>query len=332
MTEPERTAGRTTISVVIATINRRDELRTTLQAYREQTHRPLELVVVDNGSTDGTREMMREEFPEAVYEWLPCNMGTEAINRGFALATGDVFWLSNNDSRPESADGLARVAALLAAHPEVDIVGSENLEMIDGGRIYDWHPIRVDKSRIPPGGFPTNLFHGTGAAVRRRVVDAIGGLWDVFGYEEMDFCARAIARGFQVRYRPDIRTLHFSSPRERVPTDRWVAAALNMMRYTWRHFPLGAALYRSTIYYPYFLLQGLAYPARPSEFARVIVGMPQMAFRTMAHERQVAPAAVRPQLTMGIGPLRLTWNHLRQVAARRLGRLRRARASGPRVG
>jgi GT2 family glycosyltransferase len=311
------------VSVVIATINRREELRRTLEAYRRQTHRPLELVVMDNGSTDGTREMIAAEFPEVVYEWLDGNRGTAAITRGFARATGDTYWVSNNDSYPESDEALARVVEILELHPDVDIVGSEDVEAGDGYRIYDWHPRRVDKVHAPPGGYPTNLFHGTGAAIRRRVIERIGGFWDWFCYEEMDLCARAIKAGFHVRYVPAIRTLHFSSPRSRVPTDRWVLAATNMMRYTWRHLPLESALYRSAFYYPYFLMQGMLIRARPREFLAVIAGMPRVALETCRQGRQPIPRSRLRELTLGLGPVRLTWNHLRQVIRRRWTRWRR---------
>ena len=311
------------ISVVIATINRREELRRTIEAYLHQTQRPLEIVVIDNGSTDGTREMMCADFPEVVYEWLDSNRGTAAINRGFALASGDAYWVSNNDSYPECDDALARVVGLLEQCPDVDIIGSEDVEAADGHRIYDWHPIRVNKIDVPPGGYPTNLFHGTGAAIRREVIESVGGFWDWFCFEEMDLCARAIKAGFHVRYVPTIRTLHFSSPRSRVPTDRWVLAATNMMRFTWRHFPLGSALYRSLFYYPYFLMQGVAIRAKAREFRAVITGMPRVAFETWRTARQPIPRNRLRELTLGLGPARLTWNHLRQVSNRRWKRWRR---------
>jgi GT2 family glycosyltransferase len=311
------------VSVVIATINRREELRRTLEAYRRQTHRPLEQVVIDNGSTDGTREMMAADFPEVVYEWLEGNRGTAAINRGFARATGDTYWVSNNDSFPEDDDALARVVEILERHPDVDIIGSEDVEVADGHRIYDWHPRRVDKVHAPPDGYPTNLFHGTGAAIRRRVIERIGGFWDRFGYEEMDLCARAIKAGFHVRYVPAIRTLHFSSPRARVLADRWVLAATNMMRFTWRHLPLESALCRSAFYYPYFLMQGVLIGAGPRDLIAVSAGMTRAAREACRGERQPIPRSRLRELTLGLGPVRLTWNHLRQVIRRRWLRWRR---------
>jgi GT2 family glycosyltransferase len=283
-------------------------------------------VVIDNGSTDGTREMMARDYPDLVYEWLPENAGTRAINLGLENATGDAFWVSNNDSYPEGKDALARAAAVFEKHPDIHVIGTENLEMGDGGRIYQWHPLPVPKDAEPEGGFPTNLFHGTGAAIRREVIETIGGFWDVFGYEELDFCTRAIAAGFHVRYIPSIRTLHFNSPKSRVLTDRWVGAATHMMRYVWRHLPLGEALYRTAFYYPYFLLQGFSYPARPREFLAVLIGMPRTAIRTFRTERRVIPRGKLREVTLGLGPLAVTWPFVVQALKRRVRRLRSPRS------
>src|SRR5688572_22953765 len=114
------------ISVVIATINRKDELRETLLAYRRQTHPHAELVIIDNGSRDGTREMMGSEFPDIIYEWLPYNMGTHAINIGFERSRGDIVWLSNNDSYPEDPAVFERVVDIFRRFPHVHILGTED--------------------------------------------------------------------------------------------------------------------------------------------------------------------------------------------------------------
>jgi hypothetical protein len=102
-----------------------------------------------------------------------------------------------------------------------------------------------------------------------------------------------------------------------------VLAATNMMRFTWRHFPVGQALYRSFFYYPYFLMQGAALGAKPREFVAVITGMPRTAFDTCRTSRQPIARKRLRELTLGLGPVRLTWNHVRQVIHRRWKRWRR---------
>ncbi len=289
------------ISVVIATINRKDELRETLLAYQRQTHLRVELVIIDNGSRDGTREMMASEFPDVFYEWLPYNMGTHAINIGFERSRGDIVWLSNNDSYPEDTTAFERVVEIFTRFPHVHILGTEDIEMNDGGRVYHWHPFDVDKTAVPADGFVTNNFHGTGAAVRREVLDTIGGFWDTFIYEEMDLCTRAIAAGFSVRYFPDIRTLHFGSPRERVQVERRILAAKNIMRYTWRYFPLFRALGRSVVYWVVYSLISLRHLNEPAAVLEIQFGMAMEMCRAWRKERRVIPSEKLRDVTLGKG-------------------------------
>ena len=81
-----------TVSLVISVWNRKDDLRENLEAIREQTIPPLEVIVVDNDSEDGTPEMVIEEFPEVRLIRMPHNRygACETFNVGFASARGDL--------------------------------------------------------------------------------------------------------------------------------------------------------------------------------------------------------------------------------------------------
>lgn len=78
------------VSAVIATFNRAPELRTALSRLLAQTHPVAEILVVDDGSTDGTDAMVRAEFPTVRYVRLPHNAGLiYARNFGFVNTAGD---------------------------------------------------------------------------------------------------------------------------------------------------------------------------------------------------------------------------------------------------
>lgn len=311
------------VSVVIATINRKDELRDTLQAYRRQTYPAVELVVIDNGSRDGTREMMHGEFPDVVYEWLPYNMGTHAINIGFERARGSILWLSNNDSYPEDDRAFEQMVAFFQRFPHVHILGTEDIEMNDGGRVYHWHPFEVDKTAMPPDGFVTNNFHGTGAAVRRDVLDAIGGFWDTFIFEEMDFCTRAIVAGFAVRYVPAIRTLHFGSPRSRNQQERRLMAGRNVMRYTWRYFPFFQALGRTAVHWCVYTLYSFLHVRQPSVIFEMQSSMAAAVFSAWRRERTVIPKEKLNEVTLGKGVVKPALSYIGMAVRRNLARRRR---------
>lgn len=308
------------ISVVIATINRKDELRQTLLAYKRQTHPQVELVVIDNGSRDGTREMISSEFPEVIYQWLPYNMGTHAINIGFEYSRGDIIWLSNNDSYPEDDCAFEQVVDVFRRFPHVHILGTEDIELNDGGRVYHWHPFDVDKSAVPPDGFVTNKFHGTGAGVRREVLDKVGGFWDTFIYEEIDLCTRAIVAGYNVRYFPNIRTLHLGAPRERVQIERRVMAAKNIVRYTWRYFPLWTALGHTVFYWAVYSLISLRHLNEPAAVLEIQFGMATEMFRAWRRERRVIPADKLRDVTLGKGIVKPILSYIGAALARTVRR------------
>ncbi|MGZ4994429.1 MAG: glycosyltransferase family 2 protein [Methylobacter sp.] len=112
------------ISVVIPSYNRCNLLRRALLSVYSQTLLPVEVAVVDDGSTDGTQAMLRREFPQAVYCYQQ-NLGVSAArNLGIQQTTGD--WLAFLDSDDEwLPEKLTKQKAALAAQPEYKICHTE---------------------------------------------------------------------------------------------------------------------------------------------------------------------------------------------------------------
>ena len=87
--------------VIIPTYNRKDALRRCLAAVTNQDYPDYEVIVVDDGSTDGTEDMVRREFPQAYYLRQQPNRGPAAArNRGIDAASGELLWQYTN-----TADG-----------------------------------------------------------------------------------------------------------------------------------------------------------------------------------------------------------------------------------
>src|SRR5579862_7979127 len=86
-------------SVIIPNWNGVKFLPTCLDALRRQTHANLEVIVVDNASTDGSQDLIAQNYPEVKLVQLPKNMGfTGACNAGLRAATGGYQALLNNDT------------------------------------------------------------------------------------------------------------------------------------------------------------------------------------------------------------------------------------------
>lgn len=125
------------IAAVIVTHNRRDLLRDCVRAVREQTRWLDRVLVVDNASSDGTAEMLREEFPDV--ETLPMarNQGSaggfhEGLKAAFA-AGAEWTWLLDDDSAPRP-DALERLLAGVARAPEgrPPVLAASRVEWHDG--------------------------------------------------------------------------------------------------------------------------------------------------------------------------------------------------------
>src|SRR5687768_18444597 len=106
------------VSVVVVTWNGLHLLRPCLAALESQTL-PHELVVVDNGSTDGTSAWVRQTFPSARLLVLPRNLGfAGGNNAGLRVAAGELLVLVNNDTLPPP-DFLDKLTKPLQDHPDV---------------------------------------------------------------------------------------------------------------------------------------------------------------------------------------------------------------------
>jgi GT2 family glycosyltransferase len=100
---PITPSARESVSVVIVNFNGAAVLKPCLESVFAQPHRPIEVIVIDNASSDGSREMVRKEFPEVRLALNDTNLGfAEATNQGVAMASSDKVVLLNNDTRVDS--------------------------------------------------------------------------------------------------------------------------------------------------------------------------------------------------------------------------------------
>lgn len=155
------------VTIVVTTRDGLDHLRRLTAGLRDRTaYRDLELVVVDNASTDGTREWLAHECPVEVRTIAndENRSFSEANNQGIAVARGHYCLLLNNDVDPMHPEWLSRLVATMAAGPAVAAAGS--LLVYPAGRHPRGHP--TDHT-IQHAGVAFELFRG---AVRARNVAA----------------------------------------------------------------------------------------------------------------------------------------------------------------
>ena len=211
-----------TASIIIPHLNGRHHLDDCLNSLRRQTFRDFEVILVDNGSTDGSQEYVRQHFPELRLLELGQNRGfTGACNAGWQAAQGQYILLLNNDTEADPR-WLECIVDAFGRYPQAGIIASKMLLFdqrdhfhtagdyyrLDGmpGNRGVWQPDRGQYNDEEP------VFSACGgaAAYRRQLLDQIGFLDDDFFFscEDMDVAWRAHLAGWQVIYVPTAVVYH----------------------------------------------------------------------------------------------------------------------------
>jgi GT2 family glycosyltransferase len=206
------------VSVVIPNWNGRQWLPRCLEALAGQRLAPAELIVIDNGSDDGSQEYLRDAHPNVSVLALGTNTGfAHAANRGLELARAEFVALVNTDVVLAS-DWLERMSRSLLADPLAGAVACKMLSLADPTVIYDAGDIlRRDGACEQRGRFmrdngrwdrPGEVFGAcAGAALyRRSAVLTLGGFDErYFAYlEDVDLALRLRLAGWRCRYEPAV--------------------------------------------------------------------------------------------------------------------------------
>ncbi len=191
------------ISIITPSYNQGEYLEATLQFVLEQDYAPIEYLVIDGGSTDGSLEIIQRHAGQLAY-WVsePDNGQSEAINKGFRRATGDIIgWINSDDTLVPGV--VRRVADFLAAHPDVDVVHGR-VNWIDSAGEQIAGPTRLGGGHeFGAHNVLSSSIVQAGAFWRRRVTDTIGLLNEDLHYVmDYEFWARMALAGFCFRQLP----------------------------------------------------------------------------------------------------------------------------------
>lgn len=195
--------------IVITTKNRKDDLRLALRSAVSQRGKP-GVLVIDDGSTDGTSEMVRAEFPTVRVERSELSHGLIVQrNRAAELAgDADVIFSIDDDAAFSTPNVVAQTLADFDGDPRVGAVAIPFIN-VNGDNVLH--------QRAPdgPGVLVAGEYIGTAHAVRRDVFRQLGGYRErlIHQGEERDFCIRLLAAGRVVRLGRADPIHHFESPR-----------------------------------------------------------------------------------------------------------------------
>lgn len=123
------------VSIIIPTKDRKEKLEACLRSVFAQRYQQIQVIVVDNASSDATAAMIRWYFPGVFYVYNPTNRGAAAAkNQGLKVARGKYLWFLDSDSRVDNVDCLEAMVTLLHEHDDIGSLGGE-LYTISDNRI-----------------------------------------------------------------------------------------------------------------------------------------------------------------------------------------------------
>jgi glycosyltransferase involved in cell wall biosynthesis len=196
-----------TVTAVVTAYNAEDYVAETLRSLLAQTRPPDEIVVIDDGSTDGTPDVLAT-FGDAIRVVRQPNAGhTGALNRGWQEARGEYVAQCDADDIWEP-DKLARQLAALAAHPQIDVAfcAVQVFGAMDGIlELPDAAPGigLVDAHEFARSLFRNNFILPSSTLVRRALYDRIGAFDASLPFVDYDFWLRALRAGAVYYYDPE---------------------------------------------------------------------------------------------------------------------------------
>lgn len=234
------------VSVIVVSYNTRDVLRQCVLSVLAESHgTALEIIVIDNGSSDGSPEMIQAEFPQILLLRSEVNLGFGAANNlALQRAQGRYFVLLNSDAF-FTPGALGRAIRHMDEEPACGLAGACLIGR-DGslqpssrcfhGLLQDALVLSGLAARYPKSRFfgrfdrtwadahepaQVDWVPGAFSIVRPEALRQVGGFDPAFFlyYEEVDLCLRLKRAGFAVWYWPDVVVVHLGGESSRSRTD-----------------------------------------------------------------------------------------------------------------
>ena len=217
-------------TIVITTKNRKGELRRAVASALSQLPKS-EVIVIDDGSTDGTSKMVRSEFPRAKLHRFEESRGLIVRrNEGASLATGEIIVSIDDDAEFSTPEVVAQTVREFD-DPRIGAVAIPYVEPHKGNCLMQQAP---DREAV----WITDRFIGTAHAIRRNVFLKLGGYREhlVHQGEEGDFCIRMLNAGYFVRLGNAGAIINHESPKRNLQRMDYFGCR-NSILFAWQNVP-----------------------------------------------------------------------------------------------
>lgn len=279
-------------TIVVLTHNRRAQVLATLHTLH-QLPGGWPIVVVDNGSRDGSADAIASRFPSVTLIRAKRNLGAAARNIGVAYARTPYIAFCDDDTQWEPG-ALDRAVYLLDAAPGVAVVSA----CVQVGATRQTDPTCISMAHSPlarehlPG--PQLLGFMAGACVFRTVAFYdVGGYWPplFIGGEEELMALDLVERGWRIVYADDVKTRHFpSAQRDSGLRERLLIR--NAIWVAWMRRPLRTAWRETGVQWRAARARGIAWPT----MLQMALGLP----RALRCRKVISPAVERMRLLLDL--------------------------------
>jgi GT2 family glycosyltransferase len=236
------------MSILLHNRDRAAALKRCLASVAAQRFRPLELVLLDAGSTDDSPSVIEAAAKTLRSAGIQATIGqcaplgvSGSRNLLAAKATGSLLFFLDNDAVIETDNGLERIAKRFAAEPDLGLVSCRVLDrdrdQVDPGAWVFRRPAASWQDRL----FSTFTFTGGCFFVRREAFEAAAGFWEALPYarEEEDLSLAMLDRGWRISYDPAVTIRHYPEPTARMsPSERKRVELRNGVMVIFRRLPL----------------------------------------------------------------------------------------------
>jgi GT2 family glycosyltransferase len=229
----------TLISIVFLNYNRLSETKKTvnklLQCKNQLDY--IEIIAVDNGSTDGTRQYLSELGESIRTVLLDRNYGIEGYNRGFELSQGDVIIVLDDDSHIDT-NTIERARETFSKEHNLGILAFKIVNE-NGERFNTWHVPAQDKYQ------ESFAFVGCGFAIRKNIFKEIGFYPREFFlyHNEIAVAINVKLLGYKIIFDPLCIAIHRTGGQQRDPSRRIYYTLKNSLVLIWTYYPFHIAWY-----------------------------------------------------------------------------------------
>ena len=213
------------VSVVIVSYNGKKYLIRCLPTLFNQDYPHFEVIVIDNGSTDGLADWLRADYPQVTLIANGENLGyCTATNQGFAASRGEYIIVLDDDTvlepgflsamvaAAQSADDIGMVASQIVLDHAPELIDSAGIEVDWAGLAWNRH---IGQPAADEPTEPVEVFGpaGAGGLYRRRMLDQIGWLDEDYFiyYDDSDIAWRGQRAGWRCVYTPQAKVRHVHS-------------------------------------------------------------------------------------------------------------------------